>query len=121
MSHTKEPWRIGSPPTNGEQTIGDLTGMMVAVTTTGYGVDSNANARRIVACVNALKNVSTEWLEAQSEIVCLGSPIKDRFLGLEKQRDELLAAFEGAANYIDRLSGDSSGYRIAIASMKGGA
>jgi chromosome segregation ATPase len=40
---------------------------------------------------------------------------------LEKQRDELLAALEGAANYIDRLSGDGSGYRIAIASVRGAA
>jgi TolA-binding protein len=38
---------------------------------------------------------------------------------VEAQRDGLLAALEGAANYIDRLSGDSSGYRIAIASVRG--
>ena len=57
-------------------------------------VFAESNARRIVACVNALENVSTEWLEAQNGIVCLGSPIKDRFLELEKQRDELLAFVE---------------------------
>ena len=32
-----------------------------------------------------------------------------------KQRDELLAALEGAANYIDNLGGTSQGYRQAIA------
>ena len=66
MSHTKEPWRIGLPPPNGEQTIGDLTGMMVAVTTTGHGVESKENARRIVACVNACAGIPTDVLEDRS-------------------------------------------------------
>ena len=28
---TPGPWRIGTPPPNGEQTIGDLHGLMVAL------------------------------------------------------------------------------------------
>lgn len=123
--HTKEPWRIGRPPPNGEQTIGDEKGLMVAVATTGHGVSSKANARRIVACVNALENVSTEWLEAQSGIVCLGSPIKDRFLELEQQRDQLLEIMHRVEE--DLIVGTSddltlAGHiRDAINSVKGGA
>ncbi len=40
---------------------------------------------------------------------------------LVKQRDDLLAALEGAANYIDNLGGTSQGYRQAIAAVRGAA
>lgn len=61
--HTPEPWRIGTPPPNGEQTIGNEKGLMVAVATTGHGVSAEANARRIVACVNACAGIPTDDLE----------------------------------------------------------
>ena len=88
MEHTKEPWSIGKPPPNGEQTIGDSKGLMVAVATTGYGVSSEANARRIVACVNACVGVGTEYLEDNGPIIEL---VREHNTVL-KQRDELLAA-----------------------------
>lgn len=77
-------------------------------------------ARRIVACCNALKNVSTEWLEAQSGIVCLGSPIKDRFLEIEQQRDELLAALILASCCLEPNTSDATVRQIeaAIANAK---
>ena len=92
--HTPEPWRVGRPGTVVSDTpVPGMGGSDAVEYYGGHLIGESiieANARRIVACVNALKNVSTEWLEAQNEIVCLGSPIKDRFLELEKQRDELL-------------------------------
>lgn len=47
---TPGPWKIGFPPPNGEQTIGTLNGLMVAVVTTGAtGIHTIANARLIAA------------------------------------------------------------------------
>ena len=54
-THTPGPWRIGTPPTNGEQTIGTLQGLMVAVVTTGVGfTETQANARLIAAAPELL-------------------------------------------------------------------
>ena len=88
--HTPGPWVIGRPPPNGEQTIGDKNGLMVAVATTGYGVNSEANARRIVACVNACAGITTEQLERSKSL--------DEFMRsmkvIEQQRDDLLSALD---------------------------
>ena len=48
---TPGPWRIGTPPPNGEQTIGTVAGLMVAVATTGHNVaeETKANAHLIAA------------------------------------------------------------------------
>jgi len=46
---TPGPWRIGTPPPNGEQTIGTSKGMMVAVVTTGGDTPTLSNARLIAA------------------------------------------------------------------------
>lgn len=87
--HTPEPWRIGTPPPNGEQTIGNEKGLMVAVATTGHGVSSRANARRIVACVNACAGLPTEFVE-QFDVAGAFQAVHD----LEQQRDDLLKAAE---------------------------
>jgi hypothetical protein len=46
---TPGPWKIGTPPPNGEQTIGTEQGLMVAVSTTGAGIQTKANAHLIAA------------------------------------------------------------------------
>lgn len=63
MKHTPGPWRIGTAPPNGEQTIGTIRGMMVAVATTGVGMDEEtlANARLIAT--------APELLEALQEVL----------------------------------------------------
>jgi hypothetical protein len=56
LEHTPGPWEIGTPPPNGEQTIGTDKGLMVATATTGY-INTKANARLIAAApemINAL-------------------------------------------------------------------
>jgi hypothetical protein len=55
--HTAAPWHIGTPPPNGEQTIGAQNGMMVAIATTGVGMkeETLANARLIAAAPELLK------------------------------------------------------------------
>ena len=62
MKHTPGPWRIGTAPPNGEQAIGTIRGMMVAVATTGVGMEKEtlANARLIAAApelLNALQGM----------------------------------------------------------------
>lgn len=53
--YTPGPWRIGTPPPNGEQTIGTLNGLMVAVATTGAEMEeTKANARLIAAAPELL-------------------------------------------------------------------
>lgn len=112
MEHTKEPWSIGKPPPNGEQTIGDSKGRMVAVATTGYGVSSEANARRIVACVNACVGVGTEYLEDNGSIIEL---VREHNTVL-KQRDELLAALEKFMASHEECT-DFDGFTAQIVSM----
>lgn len=48
---TPGPWSIGTPPPNGEQTIGTVVGLMVAVATTGVGMaeETKANAHLIAS------------------------------------------------------------------------
>ena len=53
--HTPGPWKIGTPPPNGEQTVGTDQGLMVAVATTGAGVQTKANARLIAAAPDLLE------------------------------------------------------------------
>ena len=95
--HTKEPWgyelhcgsylRIYSETNSG---IVDGCGCC------GSPNCEDADARRIVACVNACAGLDTELLE---NILMLGDTLKRRFKTLtdseselQKQRDELLAA-----------------------------
>ena len=48
---TPGPWCVGTPPPNGQQTIGTEMGLMVAVATTGVGMaeETKANAHLIAA------------------------------------------------------------------------
>lgn len=46
---TPGPWRVGTPPPNGEHTIGNMKGLMVAVATVGAGLCSLDNAKYIAA------------------------------------------------------------------------
>lgn len=93
MEHSKTPWKIGTPPPNGEQTIGTTDGLMVAVTTTGYGLSSEANARRIVACVNACDGLSTDLLE-KAAITAGHIEARERLSfctqKIEEERDQLM-------------------------------
>lgn len=118
--HTPEPWKIGTPPPNGEQTIGTAAGLMVAVTTTGHSVDSAANARRIVACVNYCAGAETSGMEFAVErgetALSTMSKLADRQHAAEQQRDRAERALraagwtyeEGAAEWKPPLGPSSS-------------
>ena len=66
--HTPGPWKIGTQPPNGEQTIGTYRGLMVAVATTGAGTPTIANARLIAAAPELLDAL----LDAACALECCG-------------------------------------------------
>jgi hypothetical protein len=76
--HTPGPWKIGTPPPNGEQTIGTQSGMMVAVAVTGVNFEQQtiANAKLIAAAPDLLEALQS--IVASAEDGC--SAINTRFL-----------------------------------------
>lgn len=113
--HTPEPWKVTAD--SRAHIVIDTEGNEICV------LESEANARRIVACVNTLKEIKTEWLEQEKSIIVLGAPIADRFREIEAQRDELLAALEACLPHvIDSWDEDHSAVikaRAAIAKARG--
>lgn len=92
--HTKEPWRVNDQTASGIMDnavyICDEDGHNLARVYNDYG-NQAANARRIVACVNACAGGGTDALEAagtypQAQIALNG------YLAVKVQRDKLLAA-----------------------------
>ncbi|QDJ96142.1 hypothetical protein KE336_gp29 [Aeromonas phage 4_D05] len=100
--HTPEPWSTEYRERHDgmySQEIFDLSGETIAQLAwypiklkTGVGTNREANARRIVACVNACAGLPTEQLEPSP----IGG-ILNGVAGLITQRDELLAALEKCA------------------------
>ena len=86
--HTPEPWS-----TCGDGRVESSDGVMIA-----DFVPVQANARRIVACVNFCNGIETEKLEEETELPGIGlfGKIAARLTienkNLTAQRDELLAA-----------------------------
>jgi hypothetical protein len=105
--HTKEPWRVGklSHPRDYEK-VRETAGLLDIVVDTetvpyvlascnlNFPEDAKANARRIVACVNACAGISTENLEQNKPIKEGLHGLNDRIRTAEKQRDELLYVLE---------------------------
>lgn len=125
MSHTKEPWVFG---THGQIIGSDGKGDTVCLMIGDEIVE--ANARRIVACVNACAGISTAALEHRAHLL---KAEDDTFAELEKQRDELLVALAGMLEVYGG-SRDKDGLpkhateldlidqaRAVVASVKGGA
>ena len=90
--HTPEPW-IQEYDDNGFYEIKSEQDSRRITFTQREGSTDEANARRIVACVNACKGISTEDLET---LPTLQTALDEAAL-IEKQRDELLAALESVA------------------------
>lgn len=100
--HTKEPWFTDGKriwrrdPSELYENGGDVGGdRPIASANIGWsdnGYPQEANARRIVACVNACQSLHTEWLKSNH--------VAHEFRRLEKQRDELLEALKVAREYM---------------------
>lgn len=96
--HTKEPWRhVGQ---------GDIVGANDDDVCAVYFHSQrpvDANARRIVACVNACAGISTEKLEGPGMLVNI--PDDHNIIA---QRDELLARLQSALSFIEGFENDDS-------------
>lgn len=102
-AHTPEPWLVWGDA-QGFARVGTSPNYTVAACMHTPGVDSYAaNARRIVACVNACEGMSTESLESIAGRIASKSVLqmhanyvsnKAKVADLEQQRDKLLAALE---------------------------
>ncbi len=73
VQHTPEPWKIGDGKPPFASWAGQILGQhsdgefILATCNQNYPEDAKANARRIVACVNACRGIPTEDLEAVEE------------------------------------------------------
>lgn len=102
--HTKEPWSyrradgIDSPSSKDYKIFSD-DGALVAETFELIGkhraTDQHANARRIVACVNACTGISNDVLDAGAIVESDKLYAADKALGAAiRQRDELLGVLK---------------------------
>ena len=139
--HTREPWKYEKELSAGcdewliSMDAGDRgRGICIAETRPGSVASGQENARRIVACVNACRGISTDELEQHGLVSAFGAELME----LEKQRDELLAALQGMIDIANDSQG-VAGYHLngevadwdefeewqaacdAIAKTKGGA
>ncbi len=99
QKHTPEPWRIGSQSKDiiylqGDEPRGELG-------PSGNWIDCNtaANARRIVACVNACAGIETGTLEKLGFGGARKVPPNIR--KIEQQRDQLRAVLEGLLGEVE--------------------
>lgn len=123
MNHTKEPWRI----TQLDRVIADCMGKVNDdyFIADCFGPDAKANARRIVACVNACSLIPTEWLE-ENGAYAIPSP---SFRDLIKERDQLrelcgellesLKEYMGSVELINTAMKDGINVHGAISGLAG--
>ena len=133
MSHTKEPWATEYRKTalgQYSQEVFDSEGQVIAsmawypvkVSETTTATNREANARRIVACVNACAGIPTEALEdgsARAERDQLREMTGGTFYEIKKQRDELMKALEHQCEVLNRNGYSTNKAQEAIARVKG--
>ena len=89
-NHTPEPWRVGRPGTVVSDTpVPGMGGSDAVEYYGGHLIGESiieANASRIVACVNACRGLGTDELEQHGLVSAVGYEL----IELTKQRDELL-------------------------------
>ena len=89
-NHTPEPWRVGRPGAVVSDTpVPGMGGSDAVEYYGGHLIGESiieANARRIVACVNACRGIGTDELEQHGLVSAVGYEL----IELTKQRDELL-------------------------------
>lgn len=118
--HTIEPWRVAEESFDNdgihESVIRGLDGRAAIAVTLEFGPNNpgmrEANARRIVACVNACTGITTEVLEQMPNGPASLLPMYAR---LEQQRDKLRAALESLANEPQDIT--TPAYQNALAAL----
>lgn len=101
MKHTPEPWHVSSVPKDGLNNPAiqsfELYPRLVAVTTDNKDFDERlANAKRIVACVNACSGVENpdEYLQSARDAISTALQIRNEHEALKKECDRLRAEVE---------------------------
>ena len=105
MSQTKEPWKFtASIPEEGFECFwiesDDEFRNPIADVRGPQNDENTANARRIVACVNACAGISTDSLEPDGSAVMGWQRTARKLIDVTKQRDELLADLLGMCGAI---------------------
>ena len=99
MQHTKEPWNGKNIPLTASAL--ERVGFYIVFTNNPATKDeAEANARRIVACVNAFAGISTENIEENKPLAEVLRWLNERIRMAEQQRDKLLAALKECLPYI---------------------
>ncbi len=118
--HTKEPWAVGAdnPPFYAGDTVvlGVKEGLPFVLAQCNHNFDelSRANARRIVACVNACQGIETETLESPGTLAEVVVEGRTRYLEEKSLADELEADLEMAIEFIkEGRKGDYESYALA--------
>lgn len=108
MEHTQGTWRVTGTGTIRYIDVAVGNGMVQEVATcmrTEYG-DMEANARRIVACINACSHIPTDRLEMAmpGQMKSSLDGLCDSVEQLTAQRDELLAVLDSIIDLHDSAS-----------------
>lgn len=135
QKHTPEPWRVSGNGTMRfiDASVGNGMAQEVATCMRVEHGDMEANARRIVACVNACEGIPTDYLESKDDDATkIAKRGYAEILTLRQQRDILLEALECLFDSYKRLtdSGDAGNWWVedtdegkkaltAIAAVKG--
>jgi len=104
--HTKEPWRLGLYPEemHGKESVlvdlADDRKYVLLTCNLNFPADARANARRIVACVNACAEIPTDDLEESSMTILqyMEDQYADKLELAKQQRDELLDELKNIAD-----------------------
>lgn len=109
MSHTKEPWRFSHNSWETSSIYGGEVGCLVAEcsisaditgeTQSQYEPIKEANARRIVACVNACAGIPDDMI---LHVIAFGMEGHSKATEYQQQRDKLLEALKAMINPIDK-------------------
>ncbi|SIR65779.1 hypothetical protein SAMN05880558_12419 [Aeromonas sp. RU39B] len=105
MKHTSEPWGVYQDASGDVFVSSAETSFHIAEIGTEDEESVIADARRIVACVNACRGLPTDELEQKGIISAVGTEL----LELDKQSAELLAALEKLTGDITALMDESLG------------
>lgn len=125
--HTKEPWCVGDTThENGEfieTAIMALEGRAAIAVCLDFGFNNlgmrEANARRIVACVNACAGIDTEKLEGVNANKYIAPRISEFLIrSRTQQRDELLAAAKNLRDVKSRYNTEIAMKRLIEAIAK---
>lgn len=122
MAHTQEPWKFLEQGDADEYCIVTEDGLkwVIAFRINGEMMPDmqRANARRIVACVNACAEISTETLESAGKFPLTKSSLNG-YLHMKAQRNELLEALRDFVSDHENISDGTLNFgRAVIASVE---